>query len=154
MKLHSKFGVKALFILGATFLFSFSTKKGGDSFEIWINGKKAIQQFVHVSKGVQTLHFTAVSENDKVDVYYSHCGQTGKDRYLTVKDEKNRPLKVWKFGDSNGNNTAMSLKLKDITRLKKQKSDKLGLFYSSQQLPDGRLLAMIDSGNDSGIASR
>jgi hypothetical protein len=155
MKPNSKLiAVKSLLILFSAALFSFSVKKGGDSFEVWLNGKRVLQQYVHVAKGVQTLHLTQTSDNDKLDIYYSHCGQTGKSRYITIKDEKNRPLKVWKFNDATGNNVAMSFKLKDLLSLKKNKTDKLNLFYSSSQLPDGRLLATIDSGNETGIARK
>jgi hypothetical protein len=155
MKPNSKLiAVKSLLILFSAALFSFSVKKGGDSFEVWLNGKRVLQQYVHVAKGVQTLNLTQTSDNDKLDIYYSHCGQTGKNRYITIKDEKNRPLKVWKFNDATGNNVAMSFKLKDLLSLKKNKTDKLNLFYSSSQLPDGRLLATIDSGNETGIARK
>ena len=146
--------VKSLLILFCATLFSFSSKKGGDSFEVWLNGKRVLQQYVHVAKGIQTLQFAQASGNDKLDIYYSHCGQTGKNRYITIKDENNRPLKVWKFADATGGNVAMSFKLKDILSLKKNKTDKLNLFYSSSELPDGRLLAIIDSENERGIARK
>jgi len=153
MKVNSLVTVKSMLILFCATLFSFSSKKGGDSFEIWLNGKRVLQQYVHVAKGVQTLQLTQASDNDKLDVYYNHCGQTGKSRLITIKDEKDRPLKVWKFTDATGNN-AMSFKLKDILSLRKSKTTKLSLFYSSHELPDGRLLAIIDSGNETGIASK
>jgi hypothetical protein len=44
--------------------------------------------------------------------------------------------------------------LKDLLSLKKNKTDKLNLFYSSSQLPSGRLLATIDSGKETGIARK
>jgi hypothetical protein len=146
--------IKSLLILCCAALFSFTSKFGADSFEIWLNGKRVLQQYVHVAKGVQTLQLTQASDNDKLDIYYSHCGQTGKNRYITIKDEKDRPLKAWKFADANGSNKAMSFKLKDILSLKKNKDSKLNVFYSSQELPDGRLLAIIGAGNESGIARK
>jgi len=155
MKLNSKWmAVKSLLILFSATLFSFSSKKGGDSFEVWLNGKRVLQQYVHVAKGVQTLQLAQASENDKLDIYYNHCGQTGKNRYITIKDKNNRPLKVWKFADAAGSNVAMSFKLKDILSLKKNKTDKLNLFYSSNELPNGRLLAIIVSENDRSIARK
>jgi len=135
-------------------LFSFTSKFGGDSFEVRLNGKRILQQFVHVSKGVQTLHLANASANDRLDIYYSHCGQTGTNRLITVKDEKDRPLKVWKFTDATEKNAAMSFRLKDILSLKRHKTDKLNLVYSSSQLPNGRMIATIDSENDTGIATK
>ena len=146
--------VKTLLIAGCLALFSFSPRPGGDSFEIWLNGKMLLQQFVHVSKGVQTLQLNHSSDNDRLDVYYRHCGQIGKSRYVTIQDESGRALKVLKFADAIGKNAAMSFKVKDILRLKKNKSSKLSLFYSSNELPDGRLLATIVSENENGIARR
>jgi hypothetical protein len=135
--------VKTLFAFICIALFSFSSKTGGDSFEIWLNGKKVLQQFVYASKGIQTLHINEASPNDKMELYYSHCGQVGKSRYITIKDESNHPVKVWKFADATGSNTSMPVALKDILILKKNKDSRLSLFYSSQQLPEGRTLAII-----------
>ena len=146
--------VKSLLVLFCAVIFSFSPKTGGDSFEIWLNGKRILQQYVYIAKGVQTLALTSTSDNDKLDIYYSHCGQIGKSRYITIKDEKNKALKVWKFTDVTDKNAAMSFKLKDILSLRKNKTDKLNLFYSSHELPDGRLLAIIVSGNETGIARK
>ncbi len=146
--------VKPLLIIFCAVLFSFSPKTGGDSFEIWLNGKRVLQQHVYIAKGVQTLELTSTSDNDKLDIYYSHCGQIGKSRYITIKDEKERSLKVWKFADAMDKNAAMSFKLKDILSLRKNKTDKLNLFYSSYELPNGRLLVTITSGNETGIAGK
>lgn len=153
MKPNSRLmAVKSLLVIFCVGLFSFSSKRGGDSFEIWLNGKMMLQQFVHVSSAVQTLHLNAASENDKLDIYYRHCGQVGTNRYVTIKDENDRSLKVWKFTDSNGNNPAMSIRLKDISGLKKSKDSKLNIFYSSTELPKGKLLASLAVSNETSVA--
>ena len=153
MKSRSKLIVKSLLILICAALFSFSSKKGGDSFEIMLNGKRVLQQFVYASKGVQTIQLAATSDNDKLDIYYNHCGQVGKNRYITIKNEKDQPIKVWKFADAVDKNGAMSFKLKDILSLRKNKTDKLNLFYNSSELPAGRTLATI-AGDETGIARK
>jgi hypothetical protein len=154
MKSHSKLIVaKSLLILVCATLFSFSSTRGGDSFEIVLNGKRVLQQFVYASKGVQTIQLTATSDNDKLDIYYNHCGQVGKNRCITIKNEKDQPIKVWNFADAVDKNTAMSFKLKDILSLRKNKTDKLNLSYSSSELPAGRTLATI-AGDETGIASK
>ena len=154
MKSHSKLIVtKSLLVLVCAMLFSFSSKRGGDSFEIVLNGKRVLQQFVYASKGVQTIQLTQTSDNDKLDIYYSHCGQVGKNRYITIKNEKDQAIKVWKLADAAGKNGAMSFKLKDILSLRKNKTDKLNLFYSSSELPAGRTLATI-AGEETGIARK
>jgi hypothetical protein len=146
--------IRSLFVLFCAGLFSFTSNFGGDSFEVWLNGKRVLQQYVHLSKGVQTLQLANASENDRLEIYYRHCGQTGTNRYITVQDEKNRPLKVWKFTNATEKNVAMSFKLKDILALKKNKSDKLNLVYSSTELPKGRLLATIVPEDGTGIARK
>ena len=154
MKSHSKLIVaKSLLILICATLFSFSSKRGGDSFEIVLNGKRVLQQFVYASKGVQTIQLTQTSDNDKLDIYYSHCGQVGKNRYITIKNEKDQPIKVWKFADAVDKNGAMSFKLKDVLSLRKNKTDKLNLFYNSSELPAGRTLATI-AGEETGLARK
>ena len=154
MNPNIKIAAKSLLVLICISLFSFTSKFGGDSFEVWLNGKRILQQYVHVSKGVQTLHLASASPSDRLDIYYSHCGQTGTNRLITAKDEKDRPLKVWKFTDATGKSAAMSFKLTDLLSLKKHKTDKLNLVYSSSQLRDGRMIATIDSENDTGIARK
>src|SRR6516225_2979243 len=135
MKPTSKLmALKSLLLILFVGLFSFSNNRGGDSFEIWLNGKLMLQQFVHVSSAVQTLHLNATLANDKLDIYYRHCGQVGTSRFITIRDENDRPLKVWRFADSNGSDPAMSIKLKDIAGLKKSKESKLNIFYSSREL--------------------
>jgi len=154
MKSYNKlFAVKSLLLLLCVTLFSFSTKKGGDSFEILLNGKRVLQQFVYASKGVQTIQLAQTSDNDKLDIYYHHCGQVGKSRYITIKDEKDQPIKVWKIADAVDKDGAMSFKLKDILSLRKNKTEKLNLFYSSSELPSGRTLATI-AGEETGIARK
>ena len=154
MKSHSKLIVaKSLLVLVCATLFSFSSKRGGDSFEIVLNGKRVLQQFVYASKGVQTIQLTQTSDNDKLDIYYNHCGQVGKNRYITIKNEKDEAIKVWKFADAVDKNGAMSFKLKDVLSLRKNKTDKLNLFYSSSELPAGRTLATI-AGEETGVARK
>jgi hypothetical protein len=155
MKPNSRFMmVKSLLVIVCVGLFSFSNNRGGDSFEIWLNGKMMLEQFVHVSSAVQTLHLNAASVNDELDIYYRHCGQVGTNRYITIKDESDRPLKVWKFADSNGHNPAMSIRLKDISGLKKSKDTKLNIFYSSNELPKGRVLATLDVSKGTSVAMK
>ena len=128
-------------------LFSFTKKGGGDVLEIYLNGKQVLQQFIHADNSVKTLKLTTVTNNDKVDVYYSHCGVTGKNRTITVKDEKNKLLKEFKFKDVN-TRSAMSFNLKDVAGAQKNGA-KLNLYYSSKEIPGGKLLAAINvAGNE------
>ncbi len=136
-----------------TALFSFDGKGGGDTLEIYLNGKQVLQQFVHADNSVKTLQLTAASGNDKVEVYYSHCGVAGKNRTITIRDEKNKLLKEFKFADVKVNRSAMSFNLKDIADFQKGKITKLNLYYSSKEIPGGKLLAAINFSGSKGTTN-
>ena len=131
-------GLLAVFALA---ILSFG-KKGGDVFEIYLNGNQVHQQFVHMDKSTKTLHLTPLSGNDKFDVYYSHCGTSGKARVLTIRNEKNELIKELKFADAKEGKSLMSFYWRDITS-QKIKAEKFNLIYSSKELPEGKALATI-----------
>lgn len=143
----SAFVLLAFSMLGSA-LFSFTAKKGGDVFEIYLNGKQIHQQFVHADKSTKTLQLAAVNSNDKIEVFYSHCGTTGKSRVLTIRNEKNELIKELKFADANTKRSMMSFYWKDISNAK-NKSTKLNLYYSSKEMPEGKMLAALTWSNRS-----
>lgn len=144
---------KCLLLVCATSLFSFSEKMGGDSFEIYLNGKMAVQQYVAMNQGLKTLQLDQSLYNDDITVYYSHCGKTGKDRSITIKDNQNRVLKTWHFQNDDATRSAMNCKVKDILGLQKANSaGSLQLYYASSEIPAGRLLATLAIANDNKTA--
>lgn len=152
MKLFKKLALTSVLFTGlCMILFSFSGKKGGDSFQIYVDGKLIVEQFVHASKGVQNLQLSQISSKEKIEVYYSHCGKVGKSRAISIKSADNKTLKEWKFADTE-KKTFMTCQIKEILALQKSKSSKLNLYYSSKELPDGRLLAVIN-GSETKTAS-
>lgn len=132
-----------------TVLFSFSNKPGGDVFEIYFNGKQVLQQFVHASKGTKTLQLTSLSGSDKIEVVYSHCGQMGKNRVLAIRNEKNELLKELKFADDNNKPSPMSFYRKDVPG---SKNASVNLYYYSKELPEGRLLTIIQWRENKAVA--
>jgi len=138
----------AMIVLSAI-LFSFSFKKGGDSFEIYLNNKMIVQQYVSQSTGVKSFQLDQGNASGQVDIYYSHCGETGVSRNIIIKDGQNNVLKEWHFPDVSGSGKSMAIKVKDILNLQKNNSvNKVYLYYSSKQLPNARLLATILLVND------
>ena len=134
-------------------LSSFTTPAGGDMFEVYINKKLAIRQYVTMKEPVKALQLQAGNYNDEIEVYYSHCGQTGSSRTVSIRDAQNKTLKEWHFQDSPGVKTPMAFNMKEITGLQKFNSGTtLQLYYTSQELPEGRLLATLSRG--SATASR
>ena len=149
------FGMKKyVFLLAALFfsfsLFSFTDKKGGDVFEVYLNGKQVHQQFVHADKSAKNIHLTSFRDNDKIEIFYSHCGQTGKNRTLTIRNEKNEVVKVFRFADD-GNRSRMAFSRKDIGKLR---LSTMNLYYSSIELPTAKMLASIQWTAEQSVAKR
>jgi hypothetical protein len=133
------FAAVLLLLAGHVVLFSFTSPRGGDSFTIHLNNKLVLHQYLHVDKAVKTLSLQAANNNDKLRISFSHCGQVGKSRSITIKDGQNKVLKQWRYAD---NHSSMVCKVKDITGLKKGNGP-LQLFYSSGEMPAGRVLASV-----------
>lgn len=125
-------------------LFSFSNKIGGESFTIYLNDQLMIEQFVTRDATVKTLSLSENAGNDKLKVNYNHCGKIGKGRSITIKDAQNTELKTWQFPDVAEGKALMACHVKDILALQKNnKTGGLKLFYTSKEIPDGKLLAAI-----------
>lgn len=145
-----KYAVLSLALL-CTILFSFSGRKGGDIVEIYVNGKQVVQQFVHIDKSVKTLNLPLLGNNDKIEVFYSHCGHSGTNREITVRNEKNEIIRKLSFADSKDNRSFMRFQAKDLPG---GKNAKLGLYYAAKELPEGRLLATIIWNDNKAVAKR
>jgi hypothetical protein len=125
---------------------------GTDSYRIYLNNKLILQQYVSRSLDLKSLPLSEANANDKLVIYYNHCGATGRSRSIAVKDENGVVLKEWKFQDApvkeGGMNIpagddGMTIPVKEILALQ-AKNHGLSLYYSSQQLPAGHLLTKID----------
>jgi len=133
---------------------SFSDRKGGDSLEIYLNNKLVLEQFMYRDKSVKSLVLTDANYNDKLSIRYSHCGQPGKERSITLKDAQDRIVKKWTFANAGNSNTTMSCDVKEIMDLQKTKGNiTLRLCYTSVELPNGLVLVSITKGSSS-VASR
>lgn len=124
-------------------MFSFFPNPGGEGFEISLNNKVVIQQYGNDMNNLKSLQLNQVSPDEKLTIRYHHCGKIGRNRVVTIKDEQNKLLKEFRYDDPATSVGAMSLPVKDILRLKKGSSATLKLYYSSSELPGGRILATI-----------
>jgi len=132
-------------------LFSFSiAPAGGEGFQVFLNNKVVLQQFGNEMKTVKTLNLDQAAPDDQLAIIYHHCGKTGKDRVLTIKDENNTTLKKWNFKDEG---TRMTCTVKDLLGLQKGNSHMLRLYYASSELPGGRELVDINTGTK-GLAQK
>lgn len=149
LRINNTKAAKVLALAGLfAVLSSFSGNWGGDSYRVFVNNKLVLEQYVLVSKGVKNIQLNQLAPTDEIAVYYSHCGVSGKARNISIRDEKNKVLKEWKFADSpDRTNTPMTCKAKDILPLQKE-ADRLNLYYSSKEIPGGKMLAGISIGRE------
>lgn len=136
-------------------LFSFSVKTaekffpvksdfGGEGFEVYLNNKLVLQQFGEKMNNVKSIELDQSASNGQLAIRYFHCGQPGKSRVVTIKDEQNVVLKEWRFGDTKDASAKLCCNVKDILALPKIKTGrKVNLYYTSAELPKGRLLAIL-----------
>jgi hypothetical protein len=149
----------ALLTILCVSLFSFTTRlslelfpcemsAGGEGFEIYINNKLVLQQYGKEMNTVKSLELDQQVSNGQLAIRYYHCGRPGKSRTVTIKDEKGAMLKEWKFGDAKDAAEKICCNVKDIMALPKLKAgQKVKLYYSASELPEGRLLAEIRTGH-------
>lgn len=136
--------MKALSLAAFCFAaFSFTAKAGGEGYSIYLNGKLMLSQnLAKPEANLAKLQFAKANYNDELVVYYYHCGQNGKGRSIALKDDKGKILKEWKFADGAGNTAPMKISVKELMDLqKKNPNASLALYYSSSQIPNGRMLA-------------
>jgi len=132
-------------------LFSFSTNFGGEGFEIFLNNKVVVQKFNKDIGNVNELLLNNVSPTDQLTIKYYHCGRVGKNRIVSIRDGQNKLLKEWHFADGSAASIAMNCNVKDIISLRKNNNAVLKLYYSSSEIPNGRLLTNIVAANNSTV---
>lgn len=129
----------ALFCLNA-----FTVKRGVDVFEIYLNNKLLVRQVMNQPIKLQSLQLNKTNVNDNLVVYYNHCGATGKNRTISIRDDNGTIVKEWKFADASGSNTGMTIPVKELLQLEKNYANShINLFYTADQLPKGRMLSAV-----------
>jgi hypothetical protein len=124
-------------------LLSFTSKFGGEGFEVFLNDKLILQRFGTDMNKVQPIVLPQGSETDQLLIRYHHCGKTGRNRTLTVKDGEDRVLRVFNYKDNTDAAASMSCKLTALFSLQRGTAGNLKLYYASSELPGGRLLASL-----------
>jgi len=132
-------------------LSAFSGGMGTHSFTIYLNNRLMVRQYVAMAReeGTKSLQLEQRDYNDQLIINYNECGQAGTDRTIVLKDGQNKLLKEWHYPDVAGANptsvnAAMACKVKDIFDVQKANgNDRVNLYYSSRQVPNGCLLASL-----------
>lgn len=146
MKLQKSFGASAtrllMLVAVCAVLFAFTYKPGGDSFTIYLNDQLLLREAVHNASSVKSISLSPDNAGAIMKVHYSHCGKTGTDRNLSVRDGKDKTLKSWTYTEG----AEMIVQAKEITSLNNG-SEPLNLVYSSLEIPEGKVLALVNKAN-------
>jgi hypothetical protein len=138
-----------------TLLFSFSKIIGAHSFQVFLDSKLVLDQYVNLKSDVPSVLLDPADNHSQLIVKYSECGRTVTSRTITIKDEKNQVLKDWRFeGVTAGYKDPMTFAIKDITVLKQKGSNTLKLFYSSKEFPEGQQIASLVIADGAKTASK
>lgn len=130
----------ALSVLALTLSY-FSAFAGGEHFRVYLNNKLVLVK--HISEPISVMSLLDKTNSAvQVVIHYSHCGQIGKNRHVSLKNNEGSVVKEWVFTDGQ---EGMAIPAREIAALQK-KYGELTLTYSSRELPKGRALASLNSG--------
>ncbi len=135
----------ALITLSFTVL-SFTTKLGLDSYEIYLNNKLILKQYVNQPLSLRVLQLDQAKDNDQLRINYKHCTMegAGTDRTIVLKDETGNVLKKWAFTNASGADLSMVIPVKELLQLEKNNAHHdLSLYYTARELPKGETLALL-----------
>jgi hypothetical protein len=127
-------------------VFSFTTKLGLDSYEIYLNNKLILKQSVKQPLSLRILQLSKANDNDQLRINYKHCTLegAGTGRTIVLKDEKGNTLKKWAFTNASGSDLSMVIPVKELLQLEKNNADhELSLQYTARELPKGETLAFL-----------
>ena len=139
-------GMLLLLFLGLSTT-AFSPKLGLDSYEIYLNDKLILKQYVNQPLNLRTLQLDKASPEDLLWVKYNHCtikNGSGSDRIIVLKDDKGHELKEWQFANNGAENKPMKVSVAELRQLEKEHANhQISMYYKSKELGDAELLAYL-----------
>lgn len=131
-----------LFVLAACCLTlsAFTAHRGLDRYEIYLNSKMILKQYVNAPLNLRMLQLDKANSGDHLRIIYTHCTNKGigTNRGIAIQDEKGNMLKKWTFDDTT---QAMDIPVKELLQIEKQNSsNRLSLHYTAQELHEGDML--------------
>ena len=122
-------------------LFAFTSKPGGESFEILLNNELIVQKHGNEMNSVKNIRLNEGTQKDQLTIKYNHCGRAAKNRIITIRNVQNEILQLYRFDDVATPYSPMVINVKDLVTIKKRNGNNLKMYYSSTELKDGRQLA-------------
>jgi hypothetical protein len=139
---HHRSFASTSFVLFILLMSSFATAyAGGEYYAVYLNDKLILKQGI-TSAGIQlkNIPLENARPEDKITIIYRRChNENSTGRKITVKDERGKVLKEWKFADSTDAKNSMTISVKELMALHKTGAA-LHVEYSSEQLAEGRTL--------------
>jgi hypothetical protein len=135
-------------------LFSFAPLPGAHNYQVYLDGKLVLEQYADSRKEAPSLSLDPQAQVKELSIRYSECGRTVNARVISVKDDRGKLLKEWKFdGASKGFENPMTINVKDVVALKQKDSNTLKLYYASREFPEGQQIASLKLVKDNKTAS-
>jgi hypothetical protein len=134
-----------LVVTGLAFTLGISsyTKPGGDIFELYIGKEMLIQQALHNDNGVKQITLRADQKDEKMSVKFYHCGKSGTQRTITLRDQNDQVLKSLSFSEPKSSSSVMSFPVSEIVQFQSEENTSIRLYYSSAELPKGKWLVSV-----------
>jgi hypothetical protein len=131
------------FLFASVIALSFSKPDtGGEGFQVLLNDELVFQHFGPAGKHISFIDLQKANATDNISVKYYHCGTIAKNSVLTIRNDKKDILKKWLFSMADSKITQANCAAGEIFKLDKEKTG-LNLYFSSADVPEGRLLAGI-----------
>jgi hypothetical protein len=131
---------------------AFTAKAGLDSYEIYLNNKLILKQYVNQPLTLESLGLDQNNIKDQLVIHYAQCNmpdKLGKGRSILIKDAKGNIIKKWNFADAKDGKTGMVIAVKEILELeRKMPLAKLSMYYTATG-NSGQLLANFHFGDKS-----
>lgn len=146
MNLKSPMGSFLLVLLLGMSTMAISPKLGLDSYEIYLNDKLIMKQYVNQPLNLRMLQLEKAAPQDLLWIKYTHCTikGAGSNRTIALKDDKGHLLTQWTFADTGAENKPMKVSVAELLKLgKEHESHQISLYYQSKELPGAELLAYL-----------
>lgn len=136
--------IPAILLVLGTLLYSFAKPYGGEGYQVLVNNKIVLDRFGKNMDQVQTLSLAEYPADAQISIKYYHCGKVARNRVIELKNEQQQVIKRWRFIDVAESFSPMHCSMKEISLVQVSKStERVDLYYSSSELPDGRLLVKL-----------
>lgn len=139
MKTNWSLGISLVVL--CTFLSSFITLPGADSFEVYLDNELLMKDYVYRERSIKPIRLDKNS-NATLTVSYSHCGITGSSRSLTLLDDQKKLIREWTFANVDAKvKDPMPVSVKELVTASNGKP--VSLYYKSQELDNEVLIAPV-----------